>query len=110
TALFGMLFRVVPNAGQRVDDIVPGAVTIAVLFVLMTQVFPLYLRLVQGFNRIGSAFAFLSLLLIWFYLLAHLLLFGAYINATYQPYRRGRVAQRGRRRRPAKDSVLRTED
>ena len=96
-ALFGMLFRVVPNAGQRIDDIIPGTITVAVLFVLMTQVFPLYLRLVQGVNRIGSAFAFLPLLLVWFYLLAHLLLFGAYINATYQPYRRCRAAQRARR-------------
>lgn len=97
-ALFGMLFRVVPNAGQRVDDVLPGTFVTAVLFVLLVQVFPLYLSLVRGLNRIGSAFAFLPLLLVWFYLLAHLLLFGAYINATYQGFRRCRIEQRASRR------------
>lgn len=96
--LFGMLFRVVPNAGQRVDDVLPGTVVIAFLFVGLVQIFPLYLSLVRGFNPIGSAFAFLPLLLVWFYLLAHLLLFGAYINATYRQFRRCRIGQRASRR------------
>ncbi len=96
--LFGMLFRVVPNAGQRVDDVLPGTVAIALLFVALVQIFPLYLSLVRGLNRVGSAFAFLPLLLVWFYLLAHLLLFGAYINATYQQFRRCRIGHRASRR------------
>lgn len=95
--LFGMLFRVVPNAGQRIDDVLPGTIATALLFVVLVQVFPLYLRLAQGLNRIGSIFAFLPLLLGWFYVLAHLLLFGAYINATYQGYRRCRIDQRASR-------------
>jgi uncharacterized BrkB/YihY/UPF0761 family membrane protein len=37
-------------------------------------------------------------LLVWFYLLAHMLLFGAYINATYQTFRRCRIDQRATRR------------
>lgn len=95
--LFGMLFRVVPNADQRIDDVLPGTIVTAVLFVLLVQVFPLYLNLVSGLNRIGSIFVFLPLLLGWFYVLAHLLLFGAYINATYQGFRRCRIDQRASR-------------
>lgn len=91
--LFGMLFRVVPNADQRVDDIVPGALITATAFVLLVQVFPVYLRIARNLNGVESTFALLPLLLAWFYVLAHLMLFGAYINASYQDFRR----RRGRR-------------
>ena len=86
--LFGMLFRVVPNAGQRLGDVLPGTVVIATAFVLLVQVFPLYFRVTGNLSGLGSTSAILPLLLIWFYLLAHLLLFGAFINASYQQFRR----------------------
>jgi membrane protein len=82
--LFLVLYRVVPNAGQRVADVWPGALTAALLFVGLSQAFPLYLRLVGGANRFGAIFGLLSLLVSWFYLLAHALLFGTYVNATYR--------------------------
>lgn len=85
--LFGVIFRVVPNARQKVEDIVPGALVIAVAFVILAQAFPLYLRVVSDWNLIGGAAGLLSLVLIWFYVLAHMLLFGAYINATWQRWR-----------------------
>jgi membrane protein len=87
-ALFGMLYRVVPNAGQRLRDVWPGTATAAGLFVLMAQVYPLYFRLQGGANRYGTAFALLTLFVAWFYVLAHVLLFGTYVNATYQRRRR----------------------
>jgi membrane protein len=87
--LFLVLYRVVPNAGQRLGDVWPGALTAALLFVGLSQAFPLYLRLVGGANRYGAVFGLLSLLVSWFYLLAHALLFGTYVNVTYRR-RRGR--------------------
>ena len=81
---FGMLYRVVPNAGQTVRTIWPGTLTAAALFVVMAQVFPIYLRLLGGTNRYGAAFGLLTLLVAWFFLLAHLILFGTYVNVTYQ--------------------------
>jgi len=95
-ALFGMLYRVVPNAGQRFADVWPGILTAAVSFVGMAQVFPIYLRLIGGANRYGAVFGLISLLVVWFYLLAHVLLFGTYVNATFQRYRRRRAFAHGR--------------
>ena len=89
-ALFGMLYRVVPNAGQRLADVWPGTLTAAVLFVALLQAFPLYLRLVGGVNRYGQFFGFIPLIVAWFYLLAHVLLFGTYVNATFQSHCRKR--------------------
>jgi uncharacterized BrkB/YihY/UPF0761 family membrane protein len=48
----------------------------AALFVLLGQVFPLYLWLVGGVNRYGVAFGLVSLLVTWFAALGHVLLFG----------------------------------
>jgi membrane protein len=81
--LFLVLYRVVPNAGQRLGGVWPGALTAALLFVGLSQAFPLYLRLIGGANRYGAVFGLLSLLVSWFYLLAHTLLFGTYVNVTY---------------------------
>jgi membrane protein len=81
--LFLMLYRVVPNAGQRLWDVWPGALTAALLFVGLSQAFPLYLRLVGGATRYGAVFGLLWLLVTWFYLLAHAVLFGAYVSVTY---------------------------
>jgi membrane protein len=90
--MFGVIFRLVPAAGQRAADIVPGAVVIGLAFVLLAQIFPVYLRIVRDWNLIGGTAGLLSLVLIWFYILGHLFLFGAYINATWQGHRRNVVA------------------
>ena len=81
--LFVVLYRVVPNAGQRLRDVWPGTVTAALLFVVTVQVFPLYLRLIHSYNRYGTTFAFVSLLVAWMYVLSHVVLFGTHVNATY---------------------------
>ncbi len=91
-ALFAVLYRVVPNAGQHAADIWPGTLTAALLFVLLAQVFPIYLRMVGNYNQYGQAFGFVTLLVTWFYLLAHVVLFGTYVNATYQQNRQCRRA------------------
>ena len=88
--LFLVLYRVVPNAGQRLLDVWPGSLTAAVLFVTMAQAFPIYIRVAGEYNRLGAGFGFVSLLVGWFYVLAHVLLFGTYVNATYQAKRRRR--------------------
>lgn len=86
--LFTTLYRVVPNAGQRVLDVWPGAVVAALLFVLLVQVFPLYIRFVGRRNIYGGTLLFATLLVTWFYIMAHVLLFGTYVNVTWQHYRR----------------------
>lgn len=86
--LFMMLYRFIPNAGQKTRDVWPGALTAAVSFVLLVQVFPIYLRTFSPENFYGQAFLLVSLLVTWFYLLAHVLLFGTYVNVTHQHRRR----------------------
>lgn len=93
-ALFLVLYRVLPNAGQRLGDVWPGALVAAALFVALGQAFPVYLRLAGGANRYGVAFGLAWLLVTWFAALGHVLLFGAYVNVS-RMRRRGRDRVRG---------------
>ncbi len=86
--LFLTLYRVIPNAGQRLADVWPGTVGSALLFMAITQVFPIYIRIIGGGNRYGQVLGFVSLLVASLLILAHIILFGAYINAGWQRNRR----------------------
>jgi len=86
--LFLTLYRIIPNAGQRLRDVWPGTLTSALLFMAITQVFPIYIRLIGGGNRYGQVLGFVSLLVASLLILAHIILFGAYINASWQRNRR----------------------
>jgi uncharacterized BrkB/YihY/UPF0761 family membrane protein len=83
TLAFLFIYRLTPNAGQRLRDVWPGAVVAGALFVVLGQAFPLFLRLTGGVNRYGAAFGLLA----WFAVLAHILLFGCYVNVTYRRHR-----------------------
>jgi uncharacterized BrkB/YihY/UPF0761 family membrane protein len=81
---FLLIYRLTPKAGQRIRDVWPGSLVAAGLFLALGQVFPVYLRMIGGTNRYGAAFGLLTLLLAWFAALAHVLLFGCYINVSYR--------------------------
>lgn len=92
--LFMVIYRIVPNARQRLPDVIPGTIAASILFVGLTQVFPLYIELVGGVNRYGSLLGLITLIVVALYLLAHIILFGSYINVTWQRYRRRKELQR----------------
>jgi membrane protein len=99
--LFFVIYRIVPNARQRLMDVLPGTFAAGILFLLLTQAFPLYIDMVGGVNRYGQLLGLVSLIVATLYFLAHIILFGSYINATWQRYRerkqrRKRAAGMGR--------------
>jgi uncharacterized BrkB/YihY/UPF0761 family membrane protein len=85
---FLLIYRVTPNAGQRIPDVWPGSLVAGGLFLALGQAFPVYLRLTGGVNRYGAAFGLLTLLQAWFAALAHVMLFGCYVNVSYRRRRR----------------------
>lgn len=110
--LFTTIYRVVPNAGQKLLDVWPGALLAAVLFVSLTQIFPIYVRLGGG-NAYGQVLGLVSLLVFSLLVLAHVILFGAYTNASWQRRRRNRdrlrrVDRASREQVPADDDPLAT--
>jgi membrane protein len=93
---FLLIYAIVPNRRFSPRQIWPGAALAAILFVGITELFPVYLDYFGNFNRYGAGFALVLLLLAWFYFLAHVMLFGATVNAFIEE-----APQRARRaRRP----------
>ena len=79
--MFLVLYRVVPNARVRLWHVWKGAVVAGVLFVLLTQMFPLYLQLLGGGFAAYKALGVFLLLMTWFYFLGMILCLGALLNA-----------------------------
>jgi membrane protein len=108
--LFLVIYRIVPNARQRFLDVWPGTLMASLLFVLLTQVFPVYIRMVGGVNRYGQLLGLLSLIVAALYFLAHIILFGAYINATWQRRREREATRRRIRRARENDDLVTAEE
>ena len=98
---FLLIYSIVPNRKFTAGQVWPGAALAALLFLGITELFPVYLDYFGNFNRYGAGFALVLLLLAWFYFLAHVVLFGATVNAFIEeaPQR----ARRGAARRALTD-------
>lgn len=80
--MFLVLYRVVPNARIRLWHVWKGAVLAGVLFVALTQVFPLYLHFLGAGFAAYKALGVFLLLMTWFYFLGMILCAGALLNAV----------------------------
>jgi membrane protein len=79
--MFLVLYRVVPNARIRLWNVWKGAVLGGILFVALTQIFPLYLHYLGGGFAAYAALGAFLLLMTWFYFLSMILCAGALLNA-----------------------------
>lgn len=104
--LFMTIYRLVPNAGQQLADVWPGALISGVLFMFVTPTFSVYFRLLGGINRYGVALGLVTLMIAAFYAIAHVILFGCYVNATR--YERKRLSSR-RKQRQRRQTIILTD-
>lgn len=85
---FLALYWLLPNVHQPIREVWRGAALAAALMIAINQLFPLYIRFAPV-DRYGALFGLVVLFTIWLYLLAHVTLLGAALNAfTHRPYRR----------------------
>lgn len=78
-----VLYATIPGYRNRTLRFVswPGSLVAAFLFVVLSQLFPLYIALFGGFSIYGSALALAIVLLLWLYLLGQIIVIGAEVNA-----------------------------
>jgi membrane protein len=82
--LFGVLcvvYWAVPNRLVPWRAIWPGALGATVAIAVVDYAFPAYLTNISTIAQIGTTFVFILIVLVWFYLLAIIILGGAVINA-----------------------------
>jgi membrane protein len=82
TAVFAMIFKVLPNATTRWRDVWIGAVLTAFLFLIGKWVLGIYLGSGTAGSAYGAASSLITLLL-WVYYSSQILLFGAEFTQVY---------------------------
>jgi membrane protein len=85
-----VIYRVLPNFEVSVRDALPGAVTAAVVLEASFQVVPVFVRLTTV-NPTLRILGGPAILLLWLYVMANVIVFGAEIN-WWVARRRGRIA------------------
>ena len=96
-ALFGMIFKILPDVRTRWRDIWVGATMTALLFVIGKWVLGLYLGSGTAASAYGAASSLVTLLL-WTYYSSQILLFGAEFTQVY-------ASEFGGRREPRRFAV-----
>lgn len=91
--LFFVIYLVVPYRRQRARRVLPAALFAGVAFELLSQLFPTYIRFNRGINMYGRQFAFLFILLAFFYALGVITMLGADLIAELDPPRSDPPAQ-----------------
>ena len=95
-AVFAFLvaaYYLLTNADLRLVDVLPGAAFAAVLLEASFQVLPLYVRL-SGISIALRVFGGPVLLLVWLYVMANAIVFGAEVN-SYRSAERAQQVSRG---------------
>jgi len=82
TAVFAMIFKILPNARTRWRDVWIGAVLTAILFLIGKWALGIYLGSGTATSAYGAASSLITLLL-WIYYSSQILLFGAEFTQVY---------------------------
>jgi membrane protein len=80
-AIVCVVYWAVPNRLVPWRAVWPGALGATVAIAIIDYAFPAYLTNISTIAQIGTTFVFVLIVLVWFYLLAIILLGGAIINA-----------------------------
>jgi membrane protein len=73
------VYRLLPNAGVIVRDALPGAILASVLLEASFQVLPVFVRLADV-NVTLRVLGGPAILLLWLYVMANVIVFGAELN------------------------------
>ena len=80
-AVLCVIYLVVPNRKMPWAAVWPGAVGATVAITAIDLLFPLYLNNISTIARFGTTMVFVVIVLVWFYVLAMVVLGGAVLNA-----------------------------
>lgn len=83
--LFLSMYHVVPNRRQGWRLVWPGALLAALLFELLTLLFPLYLQVNKGISAYGKQFGLMFLLMTFFFFLGIITMVGVEFNSVLHP-------------------------
>jgi YihY family inner membrane protein len=80
-AILCVIYWAVPNRRVPWRAVWPGAIGATIAMALIDWAFPAYLTSISTIAQVGTTFVFVLIVLLWFYLLAIIILGGAVVNA-----------------------------
>jgi membrane protein len=83
-----LVYRFAPSHGKRYAFINPGSIVASVLILVATYAFSFYLSQFSSYNKLYGSIGTLIALMIWYYLLAFLIILGFEINASIDTAKR----------------------
>jgi membrane protein len=86
----GLVYYFVPNAKVRFRDVWIGALVTGLLWKGTLEAFSWYVRDMSRFTRVNGSIGVVVVFLVWVYVQAVILLYGAEFTAAYARLRRGR--------------------
>jgi membrane protein len=89
---FLVVYRYIPSARKSFHDVWPGALVAAVLFELLKNGYAFYISEFNNYDVIYGALGGIFLFMLWTYLSASILLFGASLSVEFQTWRAGEYA------------------
>ena len=91
----GFVYYFVPNTKVRFRDVWIGALVTGLLWKVALEGFSWYVRDMTRFNQVNGSIAVTVVFLIWVYLQAVILLYGAEFTAAYARLRKEAVHELG---------------
>jgi len=79
-----VIYFIAPAIPKRWRFFNPGSITASILTILVTNLFSYYLSNFASYNRLYGAIGTFIALMVWFYLIALILIFGFDINASIE--------------------------
>jgi membrane protein len=83
-----IVYRFAPSHGKRYSFINSGSIVASILILVATYAFSFYLSKFSSYNKLYGSIGTMIALMIWYYLLAFLIILGFEINASIHTARR----------------------
>ncbi len=83
-----LLYRFAPNLNLPLSHVLPGTITVAVLWQIITFGFYIYVNNFGAFSAIYGSVGVFIIIMVWFFLTGIILMIGAIINALYHDYKK----------------------
>jgi membrane protein len=83
-----IVYRFAPSHGKRYAFINSGSIVASILILVATYAFSFYLSKFSSYNKLYGSIGTMIALMIWYYLLAFLIILGFEINASIHTARR----------------------
>jgi membrane protein len=92
-AILCLVYWAVPHRLVPWGSIWPGASAATLAIAIVDYAFPAYLNNISSISHVGTTFVFVLIVLVWFYVLALIILGGAIVNAMrFELHESGRIA------------------